>query len=79
MQRKGFLKKRGGFEMWLDIKSLIVFFTNVFVKASWSWFVDGHKAGTEQIERRRGYNFTIFPFYNFTLLANIRAHVCRQI
>ena len=25
MQRKGFLKKGGGFEMWLDIKSLVVF------------------------------------------------------
>ena len=31
MQRKGFLKKGGGFEMWLDIKSLVGFFsTNVF-------------------------------------------------
>ena len=69
--------------MWLDIKSLvgffpqmfsegkIVFFHKCFRKASWSWFVDGHKPGTEQIERRRGYNFTILLFWPTLLSPNM--------
>ena len=55
------------------------FFHKCFRKARWSWFVDGHKVGTEQIEIRRGYNFTILLFWPTLLSLNmIMSYILRE-